>query len=87
MIDVSNPFEDPNGRYLVLVNDEGQHSLWPAFADVPAGWDTVLSDAERADALRYIDENWTDMRPKSLIKAMDEDADRGTPDRPSQAAR
>jgi MbtH protein len=87
MIDVSNPFEDPNGRYLVLVNDEGQHSLWPAFVDVPAGWDAVLSDVERADALRYIDENWTDMRPKSLIKAMDEEAGRSTPDRPSQAAR
>lgn len=32
---MSNPFEDENGTYLVLVNDEGQHSLWPAFADVP----------------------------------------------------
>ena len=30
----SNPFDDENGSFLVLVNDEEQHSLWPAFADV-----------------------------------------------------
>ena len=42
----TNPFEDPEGRYLVLVNDEGQHSLWPSFAEVPA--DYVLS-SEPAD--------------------------------------
>jgi hypothetical protein len=32
---MTNPFEDPDASYLVLVNDEGQHSLWPAFADIP----------------------------------------------------
>ena len=32
---VPNPFEDPDANYLVLVNDEGQHSLWPVFAAVP----------------------------------------------------
>lgn len=31
----TNPFDDNEGRFLVLVNDEGQHSLWPSFADVP----------------------------------------------------
>lgn len=34
---MTNPFEDENGTFLVLVNDEGQYSLWPAFLDVPAG--------------------------------------------------
>jgi hypothetical protein len=34
---VANPFEDPDANYLVLVNDENQHSLWPVFADVPDG--------------------------------------------------
>ncbi|GAA3086328.1 MbtH family protein [Streptosporangium carneum] len=68
---MSNPFEDPEGVYLVLVNHEGQHSLWPAFAEVPAGWETVLTDATRQEALDYVNENWTDMRPKSLVEAMD----------------
>ncbi|MFD0885052.1 MbtH family protein [Streptosporangium algeriense] len=67
----SNPFDDPDGRFHVLVNDEGQHSLWPSFADVPQGWEVTLTDQERQAALDYINENWTDMRPKSLREAMD----------------
>ncbi|AXK32686.1 MbtH family protein [Streptomyces armeniacus] len=68
----TNPFEDPEGTYHVLVNDEGQHSLWPAFVEVPAGWERAVSDVSRDDALQYINEHWTDMRPKSLVRAMDE---------------
>ncbi|MGA4844592.1 MbtH family protein [Streptomyces sp. G45] len=67
----TNPFEDPEGTYLVLVNDEGQHSLWPSFAEVPAGWETALAETTREAALEYIESNWTDMRPKSLINAME----------------
>jgi MbtH protein len=60
--------------YLVLINDEGQHSLWPVFADVPDGWETSFGEAGRQDCLDFIEKNWTDMRPNSLIKAMDADA-------------
>ncbi|CNG71452.1 MbtH-like protein [Mycobacterium tuberculosis] len=67
---MSNPFEDPDGTYLVLVNDEGQHSLWPSFAEVPAGWTVAKEEDTRQACLDYVDENWTDMRPKSLIEAM-----------------
>jgi MbtH protein len=67
---MANPFEDPDARYLVLVNEEGQHSLWPLFAAVPDGWKTVFGEAGRQECLDYIEENWTDMRPKSLIEAM-----------------
>lgn len=35
---MTNPFEDNDGIYLVLINEELQYSLWPAFADVPPGW-------------------------------------------------
>lgn len=69
---MTNPFEDPDGSYYVLVNDEGQHSLWPTFADVPAGWSVVHGPDQRQPCLDYVNENWTDMRPKSLIKAMEE---------------
>lgn len=62
----TNPFEDDDGVYLVLVNDEGQHSLWPADIDVPAGWRVVLSAGTRPDCLAYIETNWTDMRPASI---------------------
>ncbi|MER7134599.1 MbtH family protein [Streptosporangium saharense] len=67
-----NPFEDPDSRYYVLVNDEGQHSLWPTFSPVPAGWEVVFGDAARQECLDHIEASWTDMRPKSLIAAMDD---------------
>ncbi|MFD4529432.1 MbtH family protein [Streptomyces sp. NPDC058470] len=67
---MTNPFENAEGRYVVLVNDEGQHSLWPDFAEVPAGWDVVLPESDRQSCLDYIEANWTDMRPNSLIRQM-----------------
>ncbi|MFF3325671.1 MbtH family protein [Streptomyces sp. NPDC002889] len=67
---MANPFDDEDGSFLVLVNDEGQHSLWPVFADVPAGWKAVFGQDTRKACLEYIEENWTDMRPKSLVDEM-----------------
>lgn len=66
----TNPFDDDNGAFFVLVNDEDQHSLWPVFADIPAGWRVVHGEASRAACLDYVEKNWTDLRPKSLRDAM-----------------
>ncbi|MBF6079514.1 MbtH family protein [Nocardia beijingensis] len=66
----SNPFDDDEGEFYVLVNDEEQFSLWPTFADVPAGWQVAFGASSRAACLEYVDQNWTDMRPKSLRDAM-----------------
>jgi MbtH protein len=71
---MSNPFENENGDYLVLVNDEGQYSLWPAFLDVPFGWKTTGPHGTRSACIGWIDKNWTDMRPLSLVRQMEEDA-------------
>jgi MbtH protein len=68
---VANPFDDEEGVFFVLVNDEGQYSLWPTFAEVPAGWETVHGEDTRKACLDFIEENWTDMRPKSLIAEME----------------
>jgi MbtH protein len=73
---MTNPFEDENGIYRVLTNDEGQHSLWPDFIDVPAGWTTVHGPANRQSCLDYVNQNWIDMRPKSLIDSMNAFASR-----------
>lgn len=67
----SNPFDDEGGDFRVLVNSEGQHSLWPTFADIPNGWDAAFGPEGRQACLAYVDANWTDMRPKSLREAMD----------------
>jgi MbtH protein len=64
---VDNPFDDPEGRFLVLVNDEGQHSLWPSFAAMPVGWRTAHGPDGREACLDYVTEHWTDMRPRSLV--------------------
>ncbi|MBT2491937.1 MbtH family protein [Streptomyces sp. ISL-96] len=63
----TNPFEDPQGRFLVLTNDENQHSMWPSFAEVPAGWRVVFGEDTREACLAYVEANWTDLRPASLI--------------------
>lgn len=65
---MTNPFEDSDGSYVVLVNEEEQHSLWPAFAEVPAGWTAVYGPDARAACLAYVETNWTDMRPASLVR-------------------
>ena len=68
---MTNPFEDESGVYHVLVNEEGQYSLWPSFKDVPQGWTIAKKSDSRAACLEYINQNWTDMRPKSLVERMD----------------
>ncbi|KJY41363.1 MbtH family protein [Streptomyces cinnamoneus] len=67
---MTNPFEDADAHYLVLVNDEGQHSLWPTFVEVPDGWTKVFGEAPRPECVEFIEKSWTDMRPKSLVAAM-----------------
>ena len=67
-----NPFDDADGTFHVLVNDEGQHSLWPTFAAVPSGWQVVLADAARQECLDHIEEQWTDLRPRSLRQSMEQ---------------
>jgi uncharacterized protein YbdZ (MbtH family) len=62
----TNPFDDDTGNFVVLVNDEEQHSLWPVFAEIPAGWRVAHGEADRASCLDYIERNWTDIRPKTL---------------------
>jgi MbtH protein len=71
---MTNPFEDEDAEFLVLVNEELQYSLWPAFREVPAGWQAVGPRGKRQECLNYIEEVWTDMRPKSLVDQMARDA-------------
>ncbi|MGW1159802.1 MbtH family protein [Streptomyces sp. NPDC002513] len=65
----TDPFDDAEGAYLVLVNGEGQHSLWPSFAGTPAGWTVALGETDRTAALEFVERNWKDLRPRGLIAA------------------
>ena len=64
---MANPFEQADGLFLVLRNDEEQYSIWPAFAAVPEGWSKVLGPASREESIEYINLHWIDMRPRSLV--------------------
>ena len=66
-----NPFENENGRFTVLIHYEHQYSLWPEPIAVPSGWSVVYGPDTKAACGQYIEENWKDMRPKSLRDKMD----------------
>lgn len=67
---MSSPFDDPDARFLVVVNHEAQYALWPTFAAVPDGWTVALPAASRQECLDFVEQQWTDMRPASLVEAM-----------------
>lgn len=60
--------------FTVLVNAEGQHSLWPPGKEIPEGWSCIGSPAPKADCLIFVEANWTDMRPRSLRQAMERES-------------
>jgi uncharacterized protein YbdZ (MbtH family) len=63
---------DDGQIYLAVVNHEEQYSIWPAQREVPAGWRGAGKQGSKAECLSYIGEVWTDMRPLSLRKHMEE---------------
>ncbi len=70
---MNNPFDDEAGMFFVLVNAEGQHSLWPSQNEVPAGWQKLAGPTSRKACIDFIEVEWKDMRPASLVRAMTEE--------------
>jgi MbtH protein len=60
--------------YKVVMNHEEQYSIWPADRENALGWNDAGKTGTKAECLAYIKEVWTDMRPLSLRKKMEEDA-------------
>jgi MbtH protein len=60
--------DDESQVFLVVVNAEGQHSIWPDFKPVPEGWHASGFQGLKKDCLEHIAAVWTDMRPLSLQK-------------------
>jgi MbtH protein len=63
---------EDNTIYKVVVNHEEQYSIWPADQEPPKGWRGVGKSGSKAECLAYVKEVWTDMRPLSLRKKMEE---------------
>lgn len=66
-------FEDTT-IYKVVINDEEQYSIWPAERENPAGWRDAGKSGTKEECLAYIEEVWTDMRPLSLRRKMEQAA-------------
>lgn len=64
--------EDDQTIYAVVINHEEQYSIWPADRELPLGWNKVGKEGTKQECLDYIEEVWTDMRPLSLRKKMEE---------------
>ena len=60
--------------YKVVLNHEEQYSIWPAGRENPLGWRDAGKNGSRTECLAHIKEVWTDMRPLSLRKKMEESA-------------
>ncbi len=60
--------------YKVVVNHEEQYSIWPVDRENALGWKDAGKSGSKTECLEYIKEVWTDMRPLSLRKKMEEAA-------------
>jgi len=67
----NDDFEDGT-IYKVVINSEEQYSIWPANRENPLGWKDAGKTGTKAECLAYIKEVWTDMRPLSLRKKIEE---------------
>jgi len=59
-------------QYKVVVNHEEQYSIWPADRENALGWKDAGKSGTKAECLEYIKQVWTDMRPLSLRKKMED---------------
>jgi MbtH protein len=57
--------------YKVVKNHEQQYSIWPADWENPLGWWDEGKRGSQTECISYIQQVWTDMRPKSLRQNMD----------------
>jgi MbtH protein len=65
---------DDDQTYQVVINDEEQYSIWWADRELPAGWRAEGTTGPRDACLAHIGDVWTDMRPLSLRRRMEQQA-------------
>jgi MbtH protein len=63
-----------DNHYAVVFNDEGQYSLWGVGVELPPGWRFAGFIGDKEECLQFIDENWLDMRPKTLRALLEKEA-------------
>lgn len=74
----SSCFDREDETFIVLLNHEEQYSIWPHWKPVPGGWTAVDGvKGNKQSVLEYVEKTWTDMRPLSLRKWMEEQEAKG----------
>jgi MbtH protein len=64
--------EQDDRTYKVVLNHEEQYSIWPAERENAPGWRDAGQTGTKAECLAHIERLWTDMRPLSLRRRMDQ---------------
>jgi MbtH protein len=67
---MSHDRDEPEQEYVVLMNDEEQHSLWPAHKAIPNGWQRVSGPGSKSSCLEYVEQAWQDITPLSVRKRL-----------------
>ena len=66
---------DPSAEiYLVVTSEEGRYSIRPEYKDIPWGWKAEGTKGTKKECLDHIETVWTDMRPLSLQRQMDDES-------------
>jgi uncharacterized protein YbdZ (MbtH family) len=74
---------EDNTIYKVVMNHEEQYSIWPDYKELPNGWRYGGKTGLKSECLAHIKEVWTDMRPLSLRKKMEEFSKNPPPQQPA----
>jgi MbtH protein len=61
---------EPAESYVVVINEEEQYSIWPEYKPIPSGWRDAGKRGAKEECLAWIDQVWTDMRPRSIREKM-----------------
>ncbi|TCV93443.1 MbtH protein [Luteibacter rhizovicinus] len=68
---MSTSSSSSEAMYEVVVNQEGQYSIWPVIKALPQGWTKAGKQGSKEFCLEFVSEVWTDMRPLSLRARME----------------
>ncbi|CAD5353518.1 MULTISPECIES: MbtH family protein [Enterobacter] len=67
-MEFSNPFDNPQGQFAILRNDQAQYSLWPQQCDLPAGWHVVCEPQSQEACQQWLAEHWQTLVPSHFAK-------------------
>ncbi|MBS1204484.1 MAG: invasin [Proteobacteria bacterium] len=68
-MEFTNPFDNPQGRFYILQNDQQQYSLWPAQCALPGGWRVVCEPQPQEACNMWLDAHWQTLTPAHYVVA------------------